>query len=117
MARDDDTRVVGYFAYTPPMNAVCDGDACVIAGSESAMKEYLESMKSGSLERSRIKKTRFGEILKGLQLGAAYAFDEESYNRFYPLAKKAGVPISPQDFSGPSPTGMHFVRVQVVGVT
>ena len=38
-------------------------------------------------------------------------------NRFYPLAKKAGVPISPQDFSGPSPTGMHFVRVQVVGVT
>ena len=81
MARDDDTRVVGYFAYTPPMNAVCDGDACVIAGSESAMKEYLESMTSGSLERSRIKKTRFGEILKGLQLGAAYAFDEESYNR------------------------------------
>ncbi len=33
MARDDDTRVIGYFAYTPPMHAICDGDACVIAGS------------------------------------------------------------------------------------
>ena len=23
MTRDDDTRVIGYFAYTPPMHAVC----------------------------------------------------------------------------------------------
>jgi hypothetical protein len=81
------------------------------------MKEYLESTSSASPERTRIKKTRFGEILKGLELGAAYAFDEESYIRFHPHAKKAGVPISPQDFSGPSLTGMHFVRVQVVDVT
>ena len=117
MPRDDDTRVIGYFAYTPPNHVVCDGDACVVAGSESAMKEYIEATTSGSLEKTRIKKTRFGDILKGLDLGAAYAFDEQSYNRFHPLAKKASVPIGPEDFSGPSPTGMHFVRVQVVGVT
>ncbi len=71
MARDDDTRVIGYFAYTPPMHAICDGDACVIAGSETGMKRYAEAIVSGSLKGTRIKKTRFGEILKGLGLGAA----------------------------------------------
>ncbi len=117
MARDDDTRVIGYFAYTPPMYAVCDGDACIIAGSEAGMKRYIEAMVSGSLKGTRIKKTRFGEILNGLELGAAYAFDEDAYNRFHPLAKKAGLPMTPQDFSGPSPTGMHFVRIQLADVT
>ncbi len=65
MARDDDTRVIGYFAYTPPMHAICDGDTCIIAGSEAGMKRYVEAMVSGSLKGRRIKKTRFGEILKG----------------------------------------------------
>jgi hypothetical protein len=98
------------------MHAVCDGDACVIAGSEARMKRYVEAIVSGSFKETRIKKTRFGEILKGLKLGGAYAFDEEAYNRFHPLAKKAGLPITPQDFSGPTPTGMHFVRIQLGGI-
>ena len=116
MARDDDTRVIGYFAYTPPMHVVCDGDACVIAGSEAGMRRYIEAIVSGPLKGTRIKKTRLGEILNGLELGGAYAFDEESYNRFHPLAKKAGLPMMPQDFSGPSPTGIHFVRIQLMGI-
>ncbi len=66
MTRDDDTRVIGFFACTPPMHVICDGDACVIAGSEAGMKRYAEAMVSGSLERTRIKKTRFGEILNRL---------------------------------------------------
>ncbi len=77
------------------------------------MRRYVEAIVSGPLKG----KTRFGEILKGLELGAAYAFDEEAYNRFHPLAKKAGLPMTPQDFSGPSPTGMHFVRIQLAGIT
>ncbi len=117
MVRHDDTRVIGYFAFTPPMHAICDEDACIIAGSEAEMKRYAEAVASGSLKETRIKKTRFGEILKGLQLGAAYAFDEEAYNRFQPLAEKAGLPMTLQDFSGPSPTGMHFVRIQLAGDT
>ncbi len=88
MARDDDTRVIGYFAYTPPMHAICDGDACVIAGSEAGMNRYVEAMVSGSLKGTRIKKTRFGEILKGLELGAAYAFDEEDVQSVPPTCQK-----------------------------
>ena len=55
MALNDDTRVIGYFAYTPPMHAVCDGDACIIAGSAAKMKQYIEAVVSGSLEETRIK--------------------------------------------------------------
>jgi len=81
------------------------------------MKRYVEAIVSGSLKGTRIKKTRFGEILKGLDLGAAYAFDEEAYSRFDPLAERAGLPMTPQDFSGPSPTGVHFVRIHLAGIT
>jgi len=117
MARDDDTRVIGYFAYIPPMNAVCDGDACVVAGSEASLKRYIRSMKAEAPGSETIRKTRFGEIMRGLQLGEAYAFDEEAYNRFYPLASKAGLGLGAEDFSQPSPTGMHFVRVQLTSAS
>ena len=58
-----------------------------------------------------------GEIMRGLQFGEAYAFDEEAYNRFYSLASKAGLGLGAEDFSQPSPAGMHFVRVQLTGAS
>ena len=113
MAIDDKTRVVGYFAFNPPMDVVCDGDACVVAGSEAAMKEYIAKLGVSAKNFPDIRKTRLGDILVGMYQGGAYAFDEESYNRFYPIAAKAGIDIGPQDFSMPGPTGMHFVHVAV----
>ena len=47
-----------------------------------------------------------------MRLGAAYAFDETAYNRFYPLAKREGLSLGPEDFSRTA-TGRHFVRVQI----
>lgn len=113
MAREDSTRVMGYFAFTPPVNAVCDADACVIAGSEEVMKKYLTTLGSCSEGETTIRKTRFGDILSGMLAGGAYAFDEESYNRFYPLAAKAGLSVGPEDFSDPGPSGIHLVRVSL----
>ncbi len=88
---DRDSKVIGYFAYAPSAEVICTGDACVIAGSYSAMKEYIFEVDPDGQGSDKIKKTRFGEIVKGLRLGAAYAFDEESYGRFYPLAKQEGI--------------------------
>ena len=105
------SAVVGWFA-SSGMNAVCDGDACVIAGSEKAMRVFLSRLASGSPAAFTVKRTRFGEILAGLQLGAAYSFDEEAYNRFFPLAQAEGLGLGPEDFSEPGPTGVHLVRVQ-----
>ena len=36
-----DTKVIGYFAYASPEAVVCSGKACVIAGSEAAMRACL----------------------------------------------------------------------------
>lgn len=94
-------KVIGYFAYSSPSEVVCTGGnfACVIAGSEKTMREYIENISPGGSAKTTIKKTRFGDILKGMQLGAAYAFDEESYARFYPLAILEGLPVEKADFS------------------
>lgn len=110
-------KVIGYFAYASPTQVVCDGDACVIAGSKAKMEEYILNSIKKSAGDHTIKKTRFAEIMRGIEFGAAYCFDEESYSRFYPLAKKAGVDIGPQDFLQKGPGGFHFVRVQKYSIS
>jgi hypothetical protein len=87
-----DMKVIGYFAYASPQAVVCTGKACVISGTESAMSQYVSDL--GSKGSHTIRKTRFGEIMRGLSLGAAYAFDETSYGRFLPLGRAAGLALS-----------------------
>jgi len=112
-----DAKVVGYFAYLSPMQVVCTGgDACVVSGSQTAMEAYLVELHPAGAAKTIVKKTRFGEILRGLQLGAAYAFDKESYPRFYPLALEAGLPVAAADFEQrPQHTRFLTVRLAVRG--
>jgi len=80
-------KVIGYFAFASPNEVVCTGDrgdACVISGSPRTMKAYVKEIDPDGFRKRIIKKTLFEEILGGLKLGAAYAFDEESYKKFYP---------------------------------
>ena len=92
-----DSKVIGYFAYSSPQAVVCSGKACIISGSEAAMRQYLSQMDSAA--KHRVRKTRFGEIMQGLSLGSAYAFDEESYGRFLPLGRASGLALADADFS------------------
>jgi len=110
-----DHRVIGFFAYFPGGEVICDGDACIIAGSEAKMRNHISrmSLKGGPT----IRETRFGEIRKGIGLGAAHCFDEEAYSRFQPHAAEAGIKAGPEDFPGETPTGMHFVRVGRMSVS
>ncbi len=109
---DRDTKVIGYFAYLSATEIVCDGDACIVAGSEATMRRYLTISNPESLDRITIKKTRFGEIMKGMSLGGAYSFDEESYGRFYPLALEVGLPVSSADFAGATPDEIKFMTIR-----
>jgi hypothetical protein len=103
-------KVIGYFAVHPPIDALCDGDACIIAGTQSALNKYVKTISNLGVEFEN-RKTRLGEILEGIGRGGAYAFDKESYKVFYPLANKHGFQLKNEDFS-PTETGMHFVVVR-----
>ena len=97
MARD--AKVIGYFAYMSAAEVICtDVDACVISGSSEAMERYVEELHPGQASKATVKKTRFGEIRLGMEMGAAYSFDQASYERFYPLAREAGIPVEWADF-------------------
>lgn len=109
-------KVVGYFAFKPrTLCAVCDGDACVIAGSEKAMNSYISKLSRGKVTDYSVKKTRYGEILQGLQKGAAYTFDKRAYKRFYPLAKAEGLKVvefQMEDDPKPSDDAVPLMRVK-----
>ena len=112
--------LIGYLAAFSRYELLCDGDACIIAGSEAKLNDYLAVNRASLPARYEIKKVRFEELLRGLRglrAGGAYAFDEEAYNRFYPQAQRAGLKVGPEDFSAPPPPGLtrpaiHLVRVQ-----
>jgi hypothetical protein len=107
--------VIGYFAYVPPMDAICtDIDACVIAGSRGAMEQYLAESHPSRASEALVRKTTFKEILRGMNLGAAYAFDEDSYRVFYPLARKVGLPVEEADFEEGRKHGGRFFTVRIV---
>jgi hypothetical protein len=107
--------VIGYFAYFPPMDAICtDVDACVIAGSRGAMEQYLAESQPSRASEATVRKTTFKEILSGMKLGAAYAFDEDSYRVFYPLARRAGLPVENADFEEGRKRGGRFFTVRIV---
>lgn len=105
-------KVIGYLAYVTKAEPICEGDSCIIAGSREKMKQYVQRTNPLYGDKVTISKARFGDIKRAMELGAAYSFDEEAYNRFYPLARKAGMGVGPEDFTGETPTGMHFVRIQ-----
>jgi len=92
-------EVIGYFAYESPTMVVCTREACVIAGSRRAMTQYILEIDPKQRTRRTIKKTTFHEIKRGLELGAAYAFDKAAYTRFFPLAKEAGLGVMAADAS------------------
>ena len=109
-------KVIGYFAYASPNEVVCTGDggdACVISGSVRAMKAFLKEIDPEGQKKHTVKKTRFEEILRGLNLGATYGFDEESYKKFYPLARKEGLPVEEADFNDMKGKGFRFFTVQL----
>ncbi len=109
MAKEKDA-VIGYFAFHPPQDVLCDGDACIIAGSQSALNRYIKSLSDSGVEFQN-RKTRLSEILDGLFRGGAYAFDQESYKVFYPLANKHGYHLKDEIFTE-TETGRHFVIVK-----
>ena len=115
MISDRDSKVIGYFALASPTEVVCTGPACVIASSEASMRAFISEVSPAADSRHTIRKTRFSEIVTGMQHGAAYAFEEESFRRFYPLAVEIGLPVAQADFDAARKRGERFIILQPMG--
>jgi hypothetical protein len=108
--------LIGYIAALQ-LNVLCDGDACIVIGSKFKFRSHLANNSQTRSKSYVLKKAWFDDILTGLQFGAPYAFDEEAYRLFQPLAQRAGMDLKPEDFSTPPPPdhlqpAIHLVRVQ-----
>jgi len=101
--------LIGYVA-RQGMIVACDGDACIVAGEQAAMVSILQHH-GRDPQQYLIEKATASQILQAIELGGAYAFDEEAYGRFLGPAQSAGLPLVEEDFSDPGPTGIHLVRV------
>ena len=75
---------------------------------------YIKQEFSKDANRLSIKKARFGEIVRGLMMGGAYAFDELSYSRFYPLALEEGLAVEEADFKQAYTNGYKFFTVRLL---
>ena len=112
-----ESKVLGFIAQRMgTVNLLCEEDSAIVAGSEKKMRGYIESVEN-KLGHSayEIKKARYGHVLKCLKLGAAYSFDEESYSRFYPLAKDEGkklVEFGKDANEVTHKTGIHLMRIK-----
>ena len=106
-----ENKTIGYFAVHSSQEILCDGDACIIAGGQSALNKYIKSS-YGTRSEFEIRKIRLSDILEGLSLGGAYAFDKESYGAFYPSANKQGFNLKNEDFPEKE-GGNHFVIVRI----
>ena len=106
-------EVIGYLAVHRSQGFLCDGEACIIAGSESTMRSYIEFLSEQS-NKFQVKEVLFDGILKGMSVEGLYAFDEKAYGRFLPLANKNGFNLTKQDFPS-SRSGLYFVVVGEVG--
>ena len=80
-------KIIGYFSYTKSGNVFCDGDSCIILNSKKLIHQLLKAKASIDSEQDLIKKTTFGEVIKGIELGASYILDKDSYNIFHAIAK------------------------------
>lgn len=83
--------MIGVYAYSEPGKVLRYEDACIVAGSETAIKSYAASIPGVDVAKIRVSKLRFGEVRDGLDSGAAYAFDRRAYAGFYTLARQSGL--------------------------
>ena len=114
MPKDHDV-VIGFFGFIPPANVVCDGDACIISGSEKSFRNYLQIANASQPTKINIRRTTFGEVLRGMTLGAAYSFDEEAYGRFYPAAKRASLDVPVANFKTKLGKEIELMSVRIKG--
>ena len=106
------STVVGYYALASNESIVGTGSAALVTGSEVSVRRFVQEFDPITARDCTIHKIRFGEIVGGLNRGVPYAFDEESYARFYPLAIEVRLPVVEADFAAARQQGHRLVGMR-----
>lgn len=113
--KDFSKKAIGYFAIRKGSpNMLCDEEALIIAGSQQLMTRYIVKLSEDSPSKYIVKKTRYGEIMQGMQLGGVYTFDKVAFNKFLPLLKSEGKAVAEfklADDPKPHPDAVRLMRV------
>ena len=92
--------LIGYYASFEGDRAIVNEDNSVIVfGNKHDFINYHENHPEKVTEISTYKKIYYSEIIQDIYAGNSFAFDEISYNRFYPIAQLNGYDFGPADFS------------------
>jgi hypothetical protein len=91
---------IGYFASFQGDRVIVNEDHSVIVfGKKHDFISYHENHLEKVTGNPTYKKIYYSEIMKDIYEGNSFAFDEISYNRFYPIAQLNGYDFGPADFS------------------
>jgi hypothetical protein len=94
------TEFIGYYASFQGDRAIVNEDNSVIVfGKKHDFINYHENHPEKVTEIPTYKKIYYAEIIQHIYEGYSFAFDEISYNRFYPIAQLNGYDFGPEDFS------------------
>ncbi len=94
------TELIGYFGSLQGDRAIVNEDSSVIVfGNKNNFINYHENHPEKVVENPVYKKIYYDEIIQSTYEGYSFAFDETSYNRFYPIAQLNGYDFGPVDFS------------------
>ena len=108
---DHSRQVVGYLAILAKGKLMAAGEGCLVLGSKNAMRCHLHEAVPDLVANAKIRKTRFGDIMGALYRGGTYAFDQQSYDRFLPLAQAERLGVRSVDFEEMKRKGFDFVTV------
>ncbi len=113
---DRDSKVLGFAASIPgTINMFCDGDSCIVAGSEKRMQDYIAAVRSDPKAKYRIIKARYGHVVQAMKLGGAYSFDREAFSRLAPLAQQDGIDLV--DFTPDRQTEQEGTAIPLMRLT
>jgi hypothetical protein len=94
------TELIGYYGSLQGDRAIVNEDSSVIViGNKNDFINYHENHPEKVTENLVYKKIYYNEIIQSINEGYSFAFDEVSYNRFYPIAQLNGYYFGPENFS------------------
>lgn len=114
----NDTKVLGVVAIVAGTKSIfCIGESCIVAASEEKMQEYISRDPNCRKFNFEFSKARFGHVNQVLRMGGAYAFDKESYSRFFPLGIQSGINLCPFpsiQYHNPNLNSQTFMSIRII---